>query len=128
MLLALAGKKFSGKDTAAQGLIDRHKFIKIGLADKLKDICSEVFKINRLDMDDQELKEKEFSFVLRINSSHINDLFSILESDGFVITEDNYRTVCYNFCHLPVKSIRQLLQVVGTDICRTYVSDSIWLT
>lgn len=128
MIIALAGKKGAGKDTAAEGLIDRHKFVRIALADKLKDICSSVFEINRKDMDDPVLKEQEFKRPITVETKHIYKLFTILEEDGFVVTEDNFRTVCDIFCNIQVKSIRSLLQIVGTDICRKYVSDDIWLT
>lgn len=127
MIIAFAGKKGSGKDESAIALIDRHKFIRIGLADKLKDITAKVLQIHRPDMDDPYLKEKLFTKPIRITSSSIHDIFEILEDDGFVVTEDNYRVVCHEFAYKPLVSIRDVLQVVGTDIIRTYVDDAVWL-
>lgn len=127
MIIALGGRRFSGKDTAAEGLIDRHKFVRVGLADKLKDICAKVFEIYRPDMDNPDLKEKQFTVPICIRSSHIHDLLDQLETDGFPVTENNWRAICKDFIGKKLFSIRECLQVVGSDICRTHIADDIWL-
>lgn len=127
MIIALGGRRFSGKDTAAEGLIDRHRFVRVGLADKLKDICAKVFEIYRPDMDNPDLKERQFSRPIIIRSSHIHDLLDQLETDGFFITETIWRGICNDFMGKKLFSIRECLQVVGSDICRSYVADDIWL-
>lgn len=43
MIIGLAGKAGSGKDTAADALVERRGFVKISLAGPLKRICAEVF-------------------------------------------------------------------------------------
>ena len=50
MLISFSGQKCSGKDTAAEALISRHGFKRIGLADKLKEIMSRVTGIPLEDM------------------------------------------------------------------------------
>jgi hypothetical protein len=127
MIVAFGGRKFSGKDTAAEALIDRHKFVRIALADKLKDICAKVFDIYRSDMDNPDLKEKPFSIPILIRSSHINDLLDQLEDDGFIITENMWSVICHEFVGKKLLSIRECLQIVGTDICRNYIADDMWL-
>lgn len=127
MIIAFSGRKFSGKDTAAEGLIDRQGFVRIGLADKLKDICAKVFEIYRPDMDNPNLKEKQFSTPIAIRSSHIHDLLDQLETDGFVITENMWRSICKDFIGKKLFSIRECLQIIGTDVCRNYICDDIWL-
>jgi hypothetical protein len=52
----------------------------------------------------------------------------ILEDDGFFISEDVYRAITHDFVGKRLTSIRDCLQVVGTDICRVYVDDGIWLS
>jgi len=42
-LIALAGKKYSGKDTAAACLVDCHGFVRYAFADPLKDVCRSLF-------------------------------------------------------------------------------------
>lgn len=127
MIIALGGEKGSGKDTAAEALVKRQGFVRIALADKLKDICHEITGISRTDMDDAFLKEKPFETPFIINTLHLQDLIDIIERDGFVVTEDNYKFIFKEFNDKHILSIRHLLQVVGTDILRMHVSDTIWL-
>lgn len=58
MIIALTGRKFSGKDTAAQVLIDKYNFTPYAFARPIKEICKTVFL-----WDDEringELKETE---------------------------------------------------------------------
>ena len=128
MIIAFSGAKFAGKDTAAEILIKKHKFKRVGLADKLKDICSSVFSVERAHMDDPCLKEKPFESTVTITEKNIEDLFKIIQADGF---EFNYDLVLQNACKSfegkELASIRDMLQIVGTNICRTYVTDDIWL-
>jgi len=128
MLIAFSGNKFAGKDTAAEVLIKRHNFKRIGLADKLKDICSEVFNIPRLDMDDPSKKEDPFKTQIYISSNHLENLLRRLLDDGF---EFDYEValgqICRDFYGKSLSSIRDMLQTVGTDIFRNYIKDDIWL-
>jgi Txe/YoeB family toxin of Txe-Axe toxin-antitoxin module len=127
MLVAFSGVKFSGKDTAAEGLIRTHKFKRIGLADKLKNICSVVFEVDREDMDDPTLKEAKFRQQILLTNAHIKHLLEIVnETFPFdIITK--YETLTELFNGTSISSIRELLQFVGTDICRNHIKDDIWL-
>jgi len=127
MIVAFSGRKFAGKDTAAEGLIKRHKFIRVSLADELKDIASVVFHIPRPWMDDPSKKELPFPTPLIISSTHLEDLVDQLELDGFRVNEDAQKTIYASFIGRSLNSIREVLQVLGTDICRTNIKDTIWL-
>jgi hypothetical protein len=129
MIIAFSGAKFSGKDTTAEALIKRCGFKRIGLADKLKDICSEVFEISRQDMDVPELKEQVFKDPLSINPIHLDTLLRILQRDGYQFDyHEKYQILYKNFVGKNLTSIRDVLQVTGTDICRSYIKDDIWLS
>lgn len=128
MIIAFSGVKFAGKDTAAEGLIRSYGFRRIGLADRLKDICSHVFDIPRGDMDNPSKKELFFNIPIVINPDHIKHLLELLSYDEFVFSfEDTCKAICKNFIGKGLTSIRDVLQTVGTDICRTFVQDDIWL-
>ena len=128
MIVAFSGIKFSGKDTAAECLISRYGFKRIGLADKLKDLCSDVFKVNRQDMDDPSKKELTFEVHLKITNEHLVQLLSTVKNDGFDFSYDKVlEEVKSNFEGTFLKSIREMLQIIGTDILRTFVKDDIWL-
>lgn len=128
MIIAFSGVKFAGKDTAVEGLISRYGFTRIALADRLKDICSHVFEVSRNDMDDPSKKETKFINELHINQDHIKHLLELLVYDGFNFDfEDKCRIICKNFTGRILTSIRDMLQIIGTDILRTYIKDDIWL-
>lgn len=128
MIVAFSGRKFAGKDSTAEGLIRFHKFKRIGLADRLKDICSHIFEIDRKDMDDPFKKEVTFENPICIRADHIRDLLDLLRFDEFVFDEQQKcKEICKNFIGKNLTSIRDMLQTVGTDICRTYIQDDIWL-
>lgn len=128
MIVAFSGNKFAGKDTTAEGLIRFHKFKRIGLADKLKDVCSEVFQIPRQDMDDPSKKESLFEKKLSITIEHIDSLLRTIQRDGFEFEyEKVFEDVRTDFQGRILRSIRDMLQTVGTDICRNYIKDDIWL-
>jgi hypothetical protein len=128
MIIAFSGAKFAGKDTAAEALIRSHGFKRIGLADKLKDICGQVFDIPREDMDNPSKKESQFKKELLLTEEHITTLLQRTHSDGFDFNyEKTHEQVCKNFLGKNLTSIRDVLQTVGTDICRTHIKDDIWL-
>jgi hypothetical protein len=128
MIVAFSGVKFSGKDTAAEGLIRVHKFQRLGLADKLKDICSDVFNIPREHMDDPFMKEVPFTVAISIGPVHIDTLLRTLKRDGYDFEfYDTYTLLCKNFMGTSLTTIRDVLQTVGTDICRNHIQDDIWL-
>ena len=128
MIVAFSGRKFAGKDSTAEGLIRFHNFRRIGLADRLKDICSHVFEIPRADMDDPSKKELPFHIPISINPDHIKHLLELLQYDEFLFNfETKCIDICKNFIGKNLTSIRDMLQTVGTDILRTYIQDDIWL-
>lgn len=127
MIIAFSGRKFAGKDTCAEGLIKRHKFKRVSLADELKDIASVVFHIPRTWMDDPDKKEKPFETPIVIRSTHLEDLIDQLEMDGFRVSEIAHKNIFAEFLGTPLHSIRHTLQLLGTDICRSHIKDTIWL-
>lgn len=128
MIIAFSGVKFAGKDTAAESLIRFHNFKRIGLADKLKDICAEVFDIERLHMDIPELKEVPLVSPREISMIRIDHLLRTIARDGFEFDyEKTFTEIRNNFEGRNLTSIRDILQTVGTDICRKYIKDEIWL-
>lgn len=128
MIVAFSGVKFAGKDSAAEGLMRTCGFKRIGLADRLKTICSVIFEINRQDMDDPFKKEKPFELPIVLTDTHLNTLFKILTEDGFNVTEFHIEQINSQFRDKKLSTIRDALQVVGTDICRNFIKDDIWLS
>lgn len=58
MIILLSAWKGSGKDTAANYLVEQHGFVKLSFAAALKDLVSEQYGVPRHYFDDRVLKEK----------------------------------------------------------------------
>ena len=56
-LIALSGYRGSGKDTSAEYMHKRYKFIPVSFAKKLKDMVASIYNISREDLDDTSRKE-----------------------------------------------------------------------
>jgi hypothetical protein len=126
MIIAFSGRKLAGKDSAAQALISRHGFVRVGLADSLKDMFSSVFHIKRENLDDQNLKEVPFEEPLTITRSHLEHLIMLIEHRNVYVSETAYTEVM-KFEGTKINSIRHGLQLVGTDIVRNNINPDIWL-
>lgn len=103
-LIAIHGFKQSGKDTLADLLVDEFGYTKVAFADRLKEAIHHIFGIDRKllfgdDQDKQQLSPVRWEDLLHIRK-----------------TETDHPT------HL---SIRELLQVFATEICRDKIP-SIW--
>jgi len=58
MLIGITGKKNSGKDTVADYLVRKYKFVKMAFASPVKEICRSLFDLSEKQLNDQYEKEK----------------------------------------------------------------------
>lgn len=126
MLLGISGQKRHGKDSVADVLVKDFGFKKVALADPLKQICSKVFQIPLQAFYKDELKDLAFIEPEIIDVYHIERLVTQLEEHTSVSTE-SIQNLKIHGCGKELKSPREILQFVGTDLCRTYVKDTVWL-
>jgi hypothetical protein len=126
MILGIAGRARHGKDSIADILVKEFGFKRIALADPLKQICSEVFKIPLQCFYKDELKDSAFIEPEIIDIYHIERLVKQL-TEYVNITESIVQNLNTNGVGKELKSPREILQFVGTDLCRNHVSDTIWL-
>lgn len=68
-IIMLSGWKRSGKNTVADYLERRHGYIQLSLAEPLKDLVAEKYRIPRFHLDNQDLKEKPISKLPYVYSS-----------------------------------------------------------
>lgn len=109
-LIAFAGRKRSGKTCLAKLLQQEENAIIITIADYLKHLCCDL-----MDMSYQELLEKKdngYTFDIVPNQRWFN-----LISKRTNIDVDNIKNELED---KHIKTIRELLQVVGTDVIRKY--------
>jgi len=121
MILGLAGKALAGKDSVADYLLDNYNFDrKIGFASNLKTACVEVFGLTYDQVLTQQGKSTNLGTPAEITKPILEDLIRWMRKTHDVALESkDYSTL------LGVKLLkpRDILQFVGTEVMRFYVSD-----
>jgi len=123
MLIAIAGPKGSGKDTAAQPLLDVG-FRRINFSDELKWLACEIFNFTRGQCESQEAKERPFDQPLAIDDEHIIRLVTHEYRHPDLDASITRMIAAYAGLELP--SLRALLQWIGTAF-RNQVSKDFWI-
>ena len=118
VVIGLVGVKTSGKSTTANIMkkIFQDDVIEAALADKLKNVCSEIFNVPREHFDRQDLKEIPFS----LNKTLTKETISLVLT-GFGIKETEDLLNFYNKNNIIDKQLsspRQIAQIVGTEVLR----------
>jgi len=108
--VCITGVKFSGKDSFAY-YFEKEGYVKVNFADNLKEMCAYAFSISLDIMHDPKSKEIELTSpaeVTAVTLSKLNEWIS--RSHSFTLSE--------KFIGNSFKSIRKMLQFVGTDMIR----------
>jgi hypothetical protein len=125
-IIALGGKAKSGKDTMADILVKRHGFAKIALADPLREICSEVFKMPYNMFLDQDKKDAPMDKI-ELDFHDIDKIrHYVTEKWGYEVNEEA-REDMENYHGKVFKTPRDILRCVGTNLLRDHVSQELWL-
>lgn len=125
--IVISGKKGVGKNYFATGIQNfieyktSEKFLtveEIAFATPIKNFCHEVFGIPIVDMETQEGKQK----LTHIRWSDI--AFDIADDNGKRSEDLNH--ICFPRASTTFITIRELLQIIGTDLFRRRFYDPIW--
>ncbi|QPB12448.1 hypothetical protein [Providencia phage PSTCR6] len=128
ILIGLTGRKRSGKDTAAEVILDQDKGEKIAFADLLKRTLAENWDPKYgvdLEYDDFDGKGYDREKVLPItNQQVIEYMYNCVKQ----LEKHHGLTGWYNFQSININepTIRKLLQTLGTDIVVT-IDKSFWV-
>lgn len=122
-IIGLTGVKTSGKSTVANLVknIVKESITEVALADKLKDVCSDVFFIPRNYFDDQALKEVKLEEPRILTFSDIKQIMEFFNVANKINPE--MRDSLYGMTGMVLTTPRQMLQVVGTELLRKEVGD-----
>lgn len=127
MILALSGKKKSGKDTISDFLVKDQGFIKLSLATPLKDLLIKVFRIDKELLYDDNKKDKELDYFITIDYSHLDKIRDIITEEwGFGIDYETRENI-EEFYGMEIKTPRQLMQTIGTDLIRKNIRDDVFI-
>lgn len=142
-IIGIAGHKGAGKDTVASIIVyyylttkgryndwligyDGKTFDKaIHFADKLKDLCADLFDVSRPYFDDRNYKDNlEYCFD---NGTFLNT-FDDKIKDYHIFTADENLSECIEQYNNKVAfKLRTLLQYVGTNIFRNQIYKNMWI-
>jgi hypothetical protein len=116
-IIGLSGVKTSGKSTAANIIKDilQENAVESALADKLKNVSSEVFDVPRWAFDSQLVKEKKFIRPRILDQDKIEMILSMF---GVTITKGLMDKYSKNI-GMELNSPRHVAQIVGTEILRS---------
>lgn len=131
IIIGLAGVKTSGKSTVAEIIKDlvgaSAITLESALANKLKEVSAEVFKIPRSDFDNQDVKEVDFTDGPKIltmeNITKILNLFNVPLTQNL---SNKYQASGIVDMELPTP--RKIAQIVGTEVLRTTGDEDIHCT
>lgn len=126
-IICFSGTKGVGKDEAANVLVKQYQFTRVALADPLRMLCSEVFRLPYEQFSDNDKKDAELGYKIMLDYSHLDKIRDIVELQwGFVIDSDG-REEMEEYYGTEFKTPREILQTVGTQLIRNNVRDDIWI-
>lgn len=125
MIVGLCGTKGSGKDTVAEMMFKISGFKKISFADPLKEACSSALGIPIYYFHESDLKDKELDTPIILDIHSIQSLvFEVSKHYKGLI---NIGILVDKADGVVLKSPRQILQYVGTDLFRDLIDSEIWI-
>ena len=115
--IGFVAEKESGKTTTFDFIKDQiHEAQEIMLAEHLKESCAKVFKLPLINFESQKEKEKPLNPSIILNRKDIMELGLLFEIE---LTEEDIS----KHLNKELKTTRQVLQYVGTDIMRAIEDD-----
>jgi hypothetical protein len=125
LIIGMAGKMGSGKDTAGNYLINEYQFQRIAFADNLKEMAMKVFNLTYQQCYDQDLKMVNFKKPIKLDRGHIFSIMNYAENINGIVTKPQNISKLFNLIeNKPVfKNPRELLQYLGTEILRDCVQE-----
>jgi len=119
-IIGLVGVKQSGKSTTASIIKKYYPNAKeTALADKLKDVCADVFGLSRECFDDQRYKEIPFKVFKIKKILELCDIIDVLALFGIRMTCDlEYKYREQGLINMELESPRHIAQIIGTQILR----------
>lgn len=126
-IICFSGSAGAGKDTSAEVLIKKHGYARIALADPLRELCSEVFRLPYNMFSDHDKKDSELDYHITLDFHHVDKIRAYIEEKwGFTI-DYNIREEMEDYHGTVFKTPRDILKLVGTELIRNNLRDDIWI-
>lgn len=121
-IIGLVGVKTSGKTTICNMIKEFVTAKEVALADKLKNTCGEIFGLERIQFDLQELKELPFKKPILLTSNHIS---KILTSYGIEMSFLEIDRKYSSLINMELDTPRKIAQIIGTEVLRAVGNENI---
>jgi len=125
MILGVAGKLESGKDTFADFFVKNYWYHKMAFADNLKRMCMDVFNLTNDQCYTTEGKFKEFDEPIIMTRDHALKIFKWLHDENKWVLHAKQIDDIIALAGAKFSSPRVVLQYVGTEVMRDCVDPDI---
>jgi hypothetical protein len=122
-ILGLHGAAKAGKDTVADYILSEYSWgEKLSFAGNLKEMCKVVFQLTDEDVNTQEGKERPFPQPKTFTQRNLGSvLYWMAQTHSAYPPAKGSREKLKTLIGTELSTPRQVLQFVGTDVCRTVV-------
>ncbi len=118
MIIGIAGQMESGKSAVTNILAKKFEFREVAFADNLKEMCIDVFQLDPPRVYSTEGKALKFGIPIEIYKDNLRKIRDWAEEkNGYTITYKHVNAL-KTFEGFKLYSGREVLQIVGTEICR----------
>ena len=125
-IICLSGKKNVGKDVFADVLVKKHGYIRIALADPLRELCSKVFRMDYALFNDSDKKDAPIDKLV-LDFHHVDKIREYVESKWDIEITHDAREGMEQYYGEEFETPRDILRCIGTKLLREHVSSDIWL-
>lgn len=124
MLLGVGGELESGKSTVAGVLVNKYGFTEKSFAKNLKEMCKSVVGLTEYDVNDTQGKKTPFKEPIVFNMEHIAGIIKWASDKNGVYVDADMLNKMKAYLGKILTTPREVLQFVGTEICRQCIIDS----
>jgi hypothetical protein len=123
LVVGLHGPALSGKDTIADYLLEQKGWGgSFSFARNLKEMCRYIFGLSAEDVYDQEGKRCRFTSPLELTYSRLGGIYSwMCKTHPNSVISGYSRSKVMSFLGTKFNTPRDILQFVGTDVCREFI-------
>lgn len=127
-IICLAGDAGAGKDTMADILVKNHGYLRIALADPLRELCSKVFRMDYKMFSDHDKKDEEISSgKVMLDYHHIDKIRDYVETQWGYEVGHAAREGMEDYYGTEFETPRDILRCVGTRLLRNHVNSDLWI-
>ena len=126
-IICFSGLAGVGKDTSAEVLTKKHGYTRIALADPLRELCSEVFKLPYNTFLDPDKKDSELDSKITLDFHHIDKIRQYVEDKWGFTVDYAAREEMEEYHGEEFNTPRDILKLVGTELIRNNLRDDIWI-